>query len=253
MKVRERLAVRRQAVVDWAVALGGAFWLRWGVCALVFCAALISGGTPFVMIGLGGAVGCIGAVMLDALADFRSGEGRFLPGNAAMALLAFAMANAAFYMPSSWTVVLGCLVSSGLLLTLLLRRLDRVTGMNIQVGMWLCGVAAALLFGFLYSGPYAGWVLSVVFLLAVALYVRLLVVLREGTETGLKAVWFLALGVGVAVLTAAAFNLLGVEPAAGPAFGGFVVGLVSCSLFAPLKAVTCWIACRLDEERKPDW
>jgi|GEM_PF-2696664 hypothetical protein len=253
MKIRNRIKAWKQDTLCAVVALGGAFWLKWGVCALLLAAALIFGGVPFVMIGLGGLLGCICAVMLDGFTEFRRENGTFMPGCAFMGLLAFAMANMAFHLPGKWAVILGCLVSSGLLLALILRCLDRETGMNIQVGIWLSTVAGALLLCFLYAGPYAGVVGLASFVLAVGLYVRLLIVLRDGAETGLRAAWHLALGIGVAVLTGAAFNKLGVIPAGGAAFGGFVVGLLVAAVFSPVKRFTNWVVCRLDEEKEPEW
>lgn len=253
MKIRNRIKAWKDAVRCGVVALGGAFWLKWGLCALLLAVALVFGGVPFAMIGLGGLLGCICAMMLDAFAEFRKESGAFMPGCAFMGLLAFSMANAAFYFPGKWAVVLGCLASSGLLLALTLRCLDRETGMNIQAGIWLSSVAGALLLCFLYAGPYAGLVTFAAYLLAVGLYAKLLIVLRDGAETGLRAAWFLALGVGVSILTATAFNKLGTVPAGGTAFGGFVVGLVVASIFAPVRQLTSWVACKLDEEKDPEW
>lgn len=253
MNIRKRVTAWKDASCSSAMALGGAFWMRWSVCALLLLIAMIAGGASFFMIGLGGLLGCICAVMLDAFAEFRVENGKFLVGNACMGLLSFTMSNIALYYPSRWSLILGCLVSSGLLLALLLRRLDRETGMNIQVGIWLAGVAASLILAFVYTGPYAGAVVFAAYMLSVGLYVWLLIVLREGTETGLRAAWYLALGIGLSVLTATAFNLLAVVPSGGILFGGFVVGLIACSLLSPLKRVTCWITCKLDEEKKPDW
>lgn len=253
MKFRETMAVRKAALVQWGVSFGGAFWIRWGVCAVALLAALLTGGVSFFMIALGGALGCVCAVMLDAFEEFRTDGGGFQAANAGMGLLAFVMACAGFFISGGWGLVVGCLASSGLLLALLLRRLDRETGMNIQVGFWLGGVAAALLLLFLYTGPYAGWIGAAAFVLAVCLYAGLLATLRAGAENGLRAAWFLALGIGIAILSGAAIHALGVHPASSTAFGGFAVGLVTCSLFSPLRALTCWVACKLDEEKKPEW
>lgn len=253
MTIRSRLAGHRDVVRQALESRDGAFWLRWGVCGVLLLTALVTGGASFVVIGLGGVLGCIFALMLGAMSEFRTGDGRFVPGNAGMAILSFGLAGAAFALPGKWSVVLGCLVSAGLLLALLLRRLDRETGMNIQTGLWLCGVAAALLLMFLYTGPYAVGVSVIAFAAAAGLYGWMLAALRQGAEVGLRAAWLLALGVGIAVLSGAAFHKLEVAPVLALAFQGFVVGVAACLLFAPLKRLTCWIACKLDEEKEPEW
>ncbi|WP_157471206.1 hypothetical protein [Halodesulfovibrio spirochaetisodalis] len=223
------------------------FWVMWSVCLLLLVSAFYAAGSVFAAIAFGGILGCVCAMLLGEMGAFvRNGE--FDAVSAAIAILAAVMASAGFFVPVKWTVVAGCLISSGLLLCFLLKRLDNETGMNIQSGLWLGSVLTAMLCVFLYAGPYAYLVHIAAYLLAVGLYGLFLLNLANGAEHGLQAAWYVALVIGIACLGGTAFNLLGIEPDPSITFSGLATGLGCTMLYSPIKQLLATMAKRHEED-----
>ena len=224
------------------------FWVMWGVALLVLVLASYAAGSVFATIAFGGILGSISAFLLAELAEFKR-EGEFDLPSAGLAVFAAVMANTGFFVPLKWTVVAGCLISSGILLCFLLKRIDNETGMNIQSGVWLSSVLTALLAVFLYAGPYATVVHVGAYLLALVLYVLFLLNLADGAEQGLRGAWYVALIIGIACLGGAAFNLIGIDPDPAVTFSGLATGLGCTMLYAPIKMLLATMA----KKREEDW
>lgn len=247
--MKHRLASLKSRCFGWFAAFGPAFWIKWGIIGLVFLAASIAGGGVFFMIALGGALGAVAAIMLDAMQEYRREDGSFDGLSALMTVVAALLAYSALYFPQQWSVVLGCMVSSSILLALLLKRLDPETGMNVQTLFFLVPAILFLGLGFAYTGPYAEWVSPVAFIAATVAVVWYLAVLRDGAETGLRAAWYLGVACMLAITFATICNLAGVVPAPGIGFAGMATGLCANALYIPMKRATGWAASRLREER----
>ncbi|MEZ0574526.1 hypothetical protein [Halodesulfovibrio aestuarii] len=225
------------------------FWMMWGVCLLLLASAFYAAGSVFAAIAFGGILGCVGAMLLGELGAFVQ-DGEFDTVSAGIAILAAVMASAGFFVPVKWTVVAGCLLSSGLLLCFLLKRLDHETGMNIQSGMWLGSVLTAMLCVFLYAGPYSQFVHLSAYLLSVGLYGLFLLNLANGAEQGLQAAWYVALIIGIACLGGTAFNLLKIDPDPEIIFSGLATGLGCTMLYSPIKQLLATMAKRHEEDWK---
>lgn len=223
------------------------FWLMWSVCLLLLLSAFYAAGSVFAAIAFGGILGCIGAMFLGEMRAFVR-DGEFDLASAGIALLAVIMASAGFFVPVKWTVVAGCLISSGLLLCFLLKRLDNETGMNIQSGIWLGSVLTAMLCVFLYAGPYEDFVRLAAYVLAVGLYGLFLLNLANGAEPGLQAAWYVALIIGIACLGGTAFNLIGIDPDPQITFSGLATGLGCTMLYSPIKQLLAIMAKRHEED-----
>ncbi|SIO35063.1 hypothetical protein [Halodesulfovibrio marinisediminis] len=223
------------------------FWMMWSICLLLLVSAFYAAGSVFAAIAFGGILGCIGAMLLGEMGAFVR-DGAFDAVSAGIAVLAAIMASAGFFVPVKWTIVAGCLLSSGLLLSFLLKRLDNETGMNIQTGMWLGSVLTAMLCVFLYAGPYANIVHAGAYLLAVGLYCLFLLNLANGAEQGLQAAWYVALIIGIACLGGTAFNLLGIDPDPSITFSGLATGLGCTMLYSPIKQLLATMAKKHEED-----
>lgn len=224
------------------------FWMMWSVCLLLLVSASYAAGSVFAAIAFGGILGCVGAMLLGEMSAFvRNGE--FDVVSAGLAIFAAVMASAGFFVPVEWTVVAGCLLSSGLLLCFLLKRLDTETGMNIQSGLWLGSVLTAMLCVFLYAGPFAPFVRIAAYLLAVGLYGLFLLNLANGAEEGLQAAWYVALIIGIACLGGTAFNLLNIDPDPAITYSGLATGLGCTMLYSPIKQLLATMA----EKHEEDW
>lgn len=223
------------------------FWIMWGVFLLVLGVASYAAGGVFATIAFGGILGSIGALLLAELVEFKR-NGEFDPISAGLAVFAAVMANTGFFVPLEWTVVAGCLISSGVLLCFLLKRIDNETGMNIQSGLWLGSVLTALLAVFLYAGPHADVVHFAAYILAMVLYVLFLLNLANGVEQGLRGAWYVALIIGIACLGGAAFNLIGIDPDPVVTFSGLATGLGCTMLYAPIKMLLATMAKKHEED-----
>lgn len=223
------------------------FWMMWSICLLLLLSAFYAAGSVFAAIAFGGILGCIGAMLLGEMNAFVR-DGEFDAASAGIAILAAVMASAGFFVPVKWTVVAGCLLSSGLLFCYLLKRLDNETGMNIQSGLWLGSVFTAMLCVFLYAGPFAQVVHMAAYILAVGLYGLFLLNLANGAEQGLRAAWYVALIIGIASLGGTAFNLLEIDPDPAITFSGLATGLGCTMLYSPIKQLLATMAKRHEED-----
>ena len=229
---------------------GGAFWIKWCITFAAVFSAFVTGGNMFILIALGGGLGIMAGIILDAISEYRKPDGSFNLANATITLAACGASYTAFFYPVSPQIILGSMLSSGLMLTLLMKRLDPETGMNIQVGFHLLAVLAALGMTFYYAGPYLEWIIPVSALLSVALYIWMLLRLRDGAETGLRGAWYLAAAMGLALFSATAMLVLNTPPSPAASFAGLVTGLGAATSLAPLRTATGWVCDRIAEERE---
>ena len=245
--MRQLVQGKRFSMADRVTQQGRAFWMAWAVCLVLLAGAFYVAGSLFAAIAFGGIIGCVGAMLLGEMSEFTHGD-EFDAGSAVLAVLAAVMSCAGFFAPVDWTVVAGCLLSSGLLLSFLLKRLDRETGMNIQSAIWLGTILTALLAVFLYVGPYIVVVRVCAYLFALTLYGLFLLNLADGAEQGLQGAWYVALIIGIASFGGTAFNQLGIDPEPAVTFSGLATGLGCTMLYAPLKTLLEGLARRHEED-----